>query len=278
MSAFAALFQPTLLGFILAGAGFSSLAQAAPTAPVRARATEASAALIAGEPERAIDALERLADEGAVHPDVSFNRGLAYLRRAESPLAKSGDLGQAAAGFAESLALSPHDTEAGWGLEEARLRVARRNAHAQGQAVIDTEPLGERLLALVSTRWAFAVAALGSLILTFGLLVGGSQKSTLRLSASVSVLVGLLLLLPAAALAWAQHAQVLHGTPAIVVAERASLLDSAGRPLGKATALPEGQSVQVREFQGRLARIVTTGDDVWVLGSALRIVPRFADP
>ncbi len=278
MKAWATHSHVASLGLFLAFASYSSLTHAAPSAPFRARATEASAALIAGEPERAVDALERLADEGVVHPDVSFNRGLAYLRRAESPQAKPGDLGQAAAGFAESLALSPDDTEAGWGLEEARLRVARRNAHAQGQAVIDTEPLGERLLALVSTRWAFAVAALGSLVLTFGLVVGRSQKSTLRLSASVSVLVGLLLLVPAVALAWAQHAQMLHGTPAIVVAERASLLDSSGRPLGKATALPECQSVQVREFRGRLARIVTSGDDVWLLGSTLRIVPRSADP
>ena len=36
--------------------------------------------------------LEQLSDRGFVHPDASFNRGLAYLQRAESAQAQPGTI------------------------------------------------------------------------------------------------------------------------------------------------------------------------------------------
>src|SRR5690349_20733516 len=65
-----------------------------------------------GQVEAVITNLERAADEGQHHPDLSFNRGLAYLRRSGTASERPGDLGQAAAAFAETLAQRPADAEA----------------------------------------------------------------------------------------------------------------------------------------------------------------------
>src|SRR5690606_2494176 len=60
----------------------------------------------------AIAELELWSDRGVVHPDLSFDRGVAYLGRAESPAKRRADLGQAVAAFEEALQLAPGDEEA----------------------------------------------------------------------------------------------------------------------------------------------------------------------
>lgn len=59
----------------------------------------ANAACNAGAYRDCIETYESFADEGGVHPDVSYNRGLAYLTRVQSGQPNPGDLGRAAAGF-----------------------------------------------------------------------------------------------------------------------------------------------------------------------------------
>ena len=49
----------------------------------------------------AIDQLELWSDQGVVHPDLSFDRGVSYLGRAESSAKRPRDLGQAVAAFVE---------------------------------------------------------------------------------------------------------------------------------------------------------------------------------
>src|SRR5262249_55859553 len=65
-----------------------------------------------GEFGAAIDAFEALADQGLVHPDASFDRGLAYVMRVKAHAERPGDLGRAAAAFEEALLLRPGDEEA----------------------------------------------------------------------------------------------------------------------------------------------------------------------
>ncbi len=240
----------------------------------RARFDEAARALVAHEPTRAIDILERLADHGVTSPDLGFNRGVAYLERSESALAEPGDLGQAAAAFAEALSLDPEDGAAAAGLEEARLRVARRRAHAGDAAVVDTEPLLLRALGLLSGHLLFWIAAAGSLLATLGLSWRIGVSAQRRLAATIVAALGALILVTAAAGEWARVHYLVGTTSAVVVTERASLLDQAGRPISKSPALAEGQSVVVREFQGRLARLVTNSGDLWVLSTTLRALPR----
>ena len=62
-----------------------------------------------GEFGKAIDDLEHLADRGFVHPDASYDRGVAYVMRVRGGAERPGDLGRAAAGFEEALLLRPHD-------------------------------------------------------------------------------------------------------------------------------------------------------------------------
>ena len=233
---------------------------------------EAMRAIDAKEATRAIDELELLADRGALHPDISFNRGLAYLRRADSSLQKPGDLGQATAGFAESIALLPENPEAVLGQEQARLQIARRSARSPAPPV-DTQPLAPRVLGLLSPAVLFYVASVGSSLLTLGLLAWTSRKRALQVSAKIGAGIGLLLLCSSALAAYGRHRWVTSTTPAIVVSERASLLDERGRPLGKGLFLTEGQAVDINLLRAGLAQVRTGTGDAWLLQSTLRILP-----
>ena len=62
-----------------------------------------AAALGRGEYAAAIDTFEALADQGFVHPDASYDRGIAYVMRFRARGDKAGDLGRAAAAFEETL-------------------------------------------------------------------------------------------------------------------------------------------------------------------------------
>lgn len=274
----AQLAPSALLVSLLVSVWSVAASAAPPSAQDRESFAQASAALQAGEPSRAVELLERLADRGVQHPDVAYNRGVAYLERADSALSRPGDWGQAAAAFAEASALAPNDAAAEAGLEEARLRIARRRARASETGAVDTEPLAQRALGLLSQPILFGAAALGSLLVTLGIVGGGiaawqARRSNWQLAARIVLGVGLAIALPAAGLEWARARWLAMSTPAIVVSERASLLDAAGRPLPHSPALAEGQGVHVLESNGRLARIVTSGEDAWVPSASLRRLP-----
>src|SRR6185295_19429059 len=97
-----------LAGLALAGAAAPPHAAAPPSVDLAAL----QAALGRGAFSEVIDQLEQWSDQGLVHPTLSFDRGVAYLGRAESSAHKPSDLGQAAAAFEEALALDPSDDEA----------------------------------------------------------------------------------------------------------------------------------------------------------------------
>jgi len=82
-------------------------------------------ALEQGAIDDAIDRFELLADRGFTHPDASYDRGIAYVRRAASRAGKRGDLGRASAALAEALTLRPDDDRASASAAEARPRSPR---------------------------------------------------------------------------------------------------------------------------------------------------------
>src|SRR6478752_396324 len=101
--------------------GGASVAQTSPAdAPPERLFADSARALEQGAHTEAIDQLELLADRGFVHPDASFNRGVAYLGRARGATARPGDYGRAIAGFSEALALRPEDSSAADALATAR--------------------------------------------------------------------------------------------------------------------------------------------------------------
>jgi hypothetical protein len=62
---------------------------------------KATAAIKADAPSEALAALEQIADRGVLHPEVSYDRAIAYIKRAHSQRAQAGDLGRAAAALEE---------------------------------------------------------------------------------------------------------------------------------------------------------------------------------
>ena len=232
------------------------------------RATEA---LAADEPDRAVVELEKLADRGIVHPDVSYDRGLAYLRKAGSGVRKPGDLGQAIAGFQECLELDPGDAEATRALEAAELLLAKDRSRKRNDVLVDTAPLSLRALRFLEPNWLLVARILGAALLALGLVFGFTRRTSLRLAGTVLSIVGGFVLITASLLATLRSSAT-RGAPAVVVVERAPLVEPSGRTETKKRALVEGQKVQLISDDGRWARIRTDGDDAWVARSSLRLV------
>jgi hypothetical protein len=236
-------------------------------------------ALVQGSTDDAIDRFELLADRGFVHPDASFNRGVAYIARARSNTSKHGDLGRAAAALAETLELRPSDREAEQALERVRAEISRRRARAGGNPVVAKPALLRAAVGLVPEQ-VYAVTGLGgSLLLTIALAlrsVGRSER--LRLGAAIAGFIGGGLLLLGGALGGAARHLRNNAEPAVVVVNEARLLDQGGTPLGakdvEHVAVPEGASVYVRERQGRLAKVEWGTIRGWVPQGDLRLLAR----
>lgn len=236
---------------------------------------KAVTALQSGAHQEAIDNLELLSDRGFTNPAVSFDRALAYLARANSPQAKNGDLGQAAAGFEEALTQNPNAADATTALEHLRKEIARRQARAGG-APLDARPSLSRAVvgALHENTW-FVLAAVGSLLLAAGLALRlWPRAAPAQIAALVMIACGSVVLPLGGGLAYAARAHRLHTSPAVVIAASARLLDSAGMPvapgaLGSAE-VGEGARVDVLETKGPLARISWGASDGWVRNLELR--------
>lgn len=210
-----------------------------------------------GAYDDAIDRLELLADRGFVHPDVSYDRGMAYSARGLSPRARPGDLGRAAAALAETLELRPNDEHADVALDRVRHEIVRRRARA-GAKEIDLKPsLGLAVVGLLDENtWAW-LAAFGSLTLSLGLLTrfvfkGPRTKLGGIVAASLG---GLVLAVCSSGAAFARYARVTY-RPAVVVVNEARLVDESGVSItGVGSVVPEGSTVLVVEQRGTRARV-----------------------
>lgn len=262
-----------------AHAGTALLLFAIVSGPANARAAEPSAvferatrALEDGQPALAIAQLESLADGGFRHPTVAYHRGLAYLRRAESPQAEPGDLGQAAAGFREALTLDSRDADASRGLEEVRLQVARRSGKAQALDT-DTVGLGLRALLAVSPFVCALLALVASAIATLGLCLCFFGPPALRRAGLFAAAIGAAALLLSAPIYFLSQKARDSSRIGIVVAPRATLFDEGGRALGGVAPLPEGAEVRLVGERGGLVEIALQEGSSWVERRQLRVLP-----
>jgi len=239
----------------------------------------ANAALKRGATTEAIDTLELLADRGVVHPDVSFERAVAYVERARSSSAAPGDLGRAAAALEETLLLRPDDEEAETGLARIRSEISRRHAREGTAPVMARPSLGRAVTSLFPENvWAVA-AALGSLLLTLGLALRRFvHRTSAQLAGAIGVGVGAVLLVLGGAMAGGARHFRLKSTPAVVVVEEAHLLDESGKPFAQKTgnadsvSIPEGASVYVLERKQSLVKVEWGSTEGWLTPGQVRLL------
>jgi hypothetical protein len=238
---------------------------------------EATAALKQGASSKAIDIYELMADHGFLHPDASFNRAVAYIKRAESPQARPGDLGRAAAALSEALLLRREDAAARDTLRLVREEIGRRRARQGAQQVSVSPSLTRAVVGLLSeTAWA-VLAALGSFMLTLGIAfrLWLSHTAT-RLASGVLTVLGASLLLTCGSLALAARHFRTTSRPAVVVVSEARLLDAKGNPLAQratgTTIIPEGEQVTVVETEPARAMVEWGTTRGWVNRSQLQIL------
>lgn len=141
-------------------------------------------ALADERPNDAIGAFEILADRGRMDPVVSYDRGLAYAARVRAGAEAPGDLGKAAHGFEEAIALTDDDglrLDATRALEQVRTEVGRRRAREGTAVELDTrKPLWRSLSqSLPENAWSVSAIVAG-LVLAGALFV--RWRSSARLS------------------------------------------------------------------------------------------------
>jgi len=235
---------------------------------------KATASLDQGAVDDAIDCLELLADRDFVHPDVSYDRGMAYAERGLSPRARPGDLGRAAAALAEALVLRPDDDQADTALDRVRHEIVRRRARA-GAKEIDLKPsLGLAVVGLLDENTCATLALVGSVAAALGLLVRfWTRGSRARLGGVVAGSVGgVVLLVGTSGAAFAHYARVTY-RPAVVVVDEAHLTDDSGATItGVGSVVPEGSSVLVVEQRGSRARVEWGSLNGWLSLGQIRVL------
>jgi len=236
---------------------------------------DANVALEKGATNEAIDLYELMADNGLKHPDTSFNRAVAYVRRAESKQARPGDLGRAAAALSETLLLRPQDAEANDALRLVREEIGRRRAREGAQQVSVSPSLARSVVAILEERTWAILAGLGSALLTTGLALRlWWQRSSTRLSGGVAALLGGILFALCSGFALGSRYFRTTSRPAVVIVSEARLLDETGKPksIRGANAVAEGESVFVVGERGVLAKIEWGTTDGYVNRSQLMLL------
>lgn len=240
----------------------------------------ATAALDKGATTEAIQQLELLADRGVVHPDVSFDRAVAYARRARSAQARPGDLGRAVFALSEALTLRPEDAEAKALLLRVEHELSRARSRRGSPSLLARPRLTRAVVDLLPENvWAIS-AMLCSLATTLGILLRfGSSRPRRRLAGAVTAGLGAaLLLLSSAGLTYAVHQR--HSTrQGIVVTADARLLDVTGAPItpshgnGQDLTIPEGARVVVTAHTERLLQVEWGSLVAYVSPSEVQLLP-----
>ncbi len=206
----------------------------------------AAASLAGGDTTSAIRDLETLADRGFLHPDVAYNRGLAYALRARSGQGQPGDLGRAAAGFEEALALRPSDRDAAAALDRVHAEVARRRSRQDKSDTIVRPSLDRVLLRLVAPATWAGLALFASVTFAVGMLLRRRPEGPVHVAGSVLFWLSLVALLGLVPLAFGSGWLEQNRGAAVVVAPAVTLRDKSGKPTD-APEVPEAALLELGE-------------------------------
>ncbi len=232
---------------LLASISFGSNAIASETN--EALFDRASTALEKKKIAQAIQDFETLADQAPPHPDMAFNRGVAYVFRARSTSAVVGDLGRAAAAFEEAYRLNPRDREAERALELVRAEVTRRRSKLDKEDVVVRPSLDRVIIrSLPSAAWAVLAVAL-AVVFAVGLYLRQRTTGVAKVIGAVSAPLSFVLVAIVGPLAWLAEDLERTVRPAVVVAVETQLTDTDGNPI-EGPPIPEASLVEVEARQG----------------------------
>jgi tetratricopeptide (TPR) repeat protein len=231
---------------------------------------QGAAALARGEYAAAIDLFEALADRGFVHPDASYDRGVAYVTRYRAQAAHPGDLGRAAAAFEEALLLRPDDHDADVALDLVRAEVTRGRARHVKDAV-DVRPTLDRMVVGLADEETWGLAAFAaSLALALGLVLR-PRPGRAHIAGSILVPAAIVLLLALLPLAYGAHRLRLSTRPGVIVASEVRLLGEDGQARG-GDPVPEAAAVEVGERRGALVEVRWGAVEGWVQAADVRVL------
>jgi len=271
--------RPWLLAALITWTG-SAVARA-PDATDTQLLTRAAQALGREAPTEAVDIFETLADRGVLHPDISYDRGVAYLLRARSAGARPTDLGRAAAAFHEALALRPEDRDAAALLTRVNSELSKARSRRGDSSLLARPRLMRSLVGLVDENTWSVLAAVGSLLASAMLLIRAFVRhARTRLAGSIAGSIGLVMLTITGTLAYLAARERRVTQAAVVVSTEARLLDQSGKPLLRGRGAPEDESIPmgarltVLGTEGGLSRIEWGETTAWVEPQQLQLLPR----
>jgi hypothetical protein len=232
---------------------------------------EGTEALRQGRYGEAIDRLEAHADRAPPHPDVSFNRGLAYIMRIRNRDEKPGDLGRAAAEFEETLALHPGDDEARDALGRVHGEVARRRAR-KGQDSLLSKPTLDRVVINLASERGWGIGAIVcALLLALSMVLRQRPPGTLHLAGTLMLPASLIALMALLPLYVGARDLRLYSRAAVVVVKEARVVDETGKALG-GEAIPEAAKLEIGDRKGRFIHFRYGSREGWVPLSTLRVL------
>jgi len=272
-------FAVVLSGLVLGAAPQAAAAESLDDES-RALFDRAAAALKADAPGEAIASLEQIADRGGLHPDVSYDRAIAYIERAHSPRAQVGDLGRAVAALEETLTLRPSDAEAEATLATVHAELSRERSRKGAQSLLARPPLRRALVRLLPENFWVVAALVSSLCCTLGLLAAwfaGSQRRRFVGRVTASIAAGVCLLSSGVLYAAIEMRHELR--TGVVIVPEARLRNAAGLPLPvtvdrDTVGIPEGARVDVSKVGERLSEVLWGETKAYVESSDLQLMPK----
>lgn len=257
----------SLVAFAIAPLGAS--ARESPEAKFERAATE----LERSDYDAAIVDLEGLADRGFVHPDVSFDRGIAYAKRAQGKDEQVGDLGKAAAAFEEALLLRPGDKDAESALDAVRAEVTRRRSRRAKDDLIVRPSLDRLVVGLLSER-AWSLLAIGSsLLLAVGMILRRRPSGMVHVAGSVLAPVAAIGLAVFTPLAFSARWLREHRKPGVIIVSEVSLVDPNAKGQTQ-KPIPEASRVEVGDKSGDTIFVRWGSSEGYVPISAVRVLRR----
>jgi hypothetical protein len=251
------------------------------SAEERALYEQATQSLKKGAPTEAIQQFELLADRGIYHPDVSYDRAIAYLERARSPKAKPGDRGRAACALSESLVLRPEDEAAEALLAQVDRELSRERSRRGTPSLLARDRISRALVGLLSENTWAVTSLFFSALTTVGLWLRITAKAhRSKLTGSIAIALGTLLgVLALTGLLFAVDERR-HTQRGVVVAQDAQLLDITGAPLSRKQLsaqdriIPEGARVLVKGRTERLLFVEWGNTDAYVSPTDVQLLPK----